>query len=368
MKLQTPDPILNQQEEAIAERLTKDYERFCKLNFVGKGMTSAKNLVLKVVPEGLKKATAGAAEAVMELAPIQKALEFAGAGFSELTKHAAKLSTSKSHVIKSLQKKGCEIDAFDQIPFIRSYKLEQTVSFEVTANLCMAAVEGGVTGAPGVIGIPFNLALSFFLYFRATQAIALRYGYDVKDNPGELAIASEVTLQSLEPRLNAMPNSVSGQLLKVMTASQLTALQVALVKGVNFETMAKSGGLNLLFVQLRAFGHASARKALDKSGQKSIEAGIFKGLLEKVGSRLTKQAGAKAVPFLGAFFGAGIDTYLMHRILTGANLIYHKRFLVEKAQRIMIYQADHMPTKQKRRRKITAPSRTKRTPKGHDNA
>lgn len=35
MKVKTPDPILNQREEAIAERVTKDYKRFCKPNSFG---------------------------------------------------------------------------------------------------------------------------------------------------------------------------------------------------------------------------------------------------------------------------------------------------------------------------------------------
>lgn len=41
-------------------------------------------------------------------------------------------------------------------------------------------IEGGGTGAFGFWGLPFNLVLSTFLYFRAVQSIAMFYGYDVK--------------------------------------------------------------------------------------------------------------------------------------------------------------------------------------------
>ena len=57
-------------------------------------------------------------------------------------------------------------------------------------------------------------------------------------------------------------------------------------------------------------------------------------MIEQVGKRLPKDAGKKAVPLLGAVIGGLCDTYLMSRILEGANLIYHKRFLHEKELRI----------------------------------
>jgi hypothetical protein len=82
----------------------------------------------------------------------------------------------------------------------------------------------------------------------------------------------------------------------------------------------------------------AAEKALTKSGQSGLEAGVFRNLLEQLGRRLPKEAGKKGIPFVGAILGAGFDSYLMHRVLTGANLIYHKRFLHEKEARLQILQ------------------------------
>jgi hypothetical protein len=102
--------------------------------------------------------------------------------------------------------------------------------------------------------------------------------------------------------------------------------------------MAEKGGPQLLYVQIRAFANKAAEKALKKSGSSGLEAGVFRNLLEQVGKRLRKEVGKKAVPILGAIIGGGCDSYLMHRVLTGANLIYHKRFLHEKEARIQILQ------------------------------
>ncbi len=88
----------------------------------------------------------------------------------------------------------------------------------------------------------------------------------------------------------------------------------------------------MLYVQIRALANKVAEKALKKSGRSGLEAGVFRNLLEQVGKRLPKEAGKKGVPILGAIIGGGCDFYLMHRILTGANLIYHKRFARKTGQ------------------------------------
>lgn len=332
-----PDPILDAKELELDQRLTRDYAKFCKPNFVGKGVDAAGKAIVRFIPEPIKKLAGRATDAVKDLNMIKQAMEMAGAGFGQLTKCSARLSISKAGTIASVQKKGANIERFDDLIFLRSYQIEKTVEKANLRNLIYAAIEGGATGAPGVFGIPFNLALSFFLFFRATQWVALSYGYDVQEDPGELVIASEVTLKSLEPRLVSPTGSIGGTLAKLMVTSQLASLQSALAKEITFRAMIENGGLQLLFVHLRSFGHASARKALENSGQKGLEAGLFKGLLEKVASRLPKNVAAKSAPFLGAFMGAGIDSYLMSRVLTGANLIYHKRFIAEKALRIQTY-------------------------------
>jgi hypothetical protein len=145
------------------------------------------------------------------------------------------------------------------------------------------------------------------------------------------------------------------------------AIETAVARKVTYEAMLRNGGLQAMFVQLRAFGHASARKALEKTGHKTLEAGLFKGLLEKVGAKVTKGSVGKAIPYAGALFGAGIDSYLMNRVLKGSNLFYHKRFLVEKAFRIeMVCQSSAVTSAKRRKRgkkhrsKVAEPSPKRR--------
>ena len=56
-------------------------------------------------------------------------------------------------------------------------------------DLPSAFFGGGVTGFFGLVGVPFNLAYTFFMYYRSVQAVALYYGYVLIDND---TILSEV--------------------------------------------------------------------------------------------------------------------------------------------------------------------------------
>ena len=185
------------------------------------------------------------------------------------------------------------------------------------------------------IGTPFSIALSFLLYFRAAQSTALYYGYDVMGDPRELEIASAVTLQSLSPTLEKEAESLGGYLAKIMTAAELSALRHGL-KRYTYEEMAKRGGIDLVYVQIRAMANRAAKKALDRAGRQGIEAGVFKNLLEQVGKLIPREVGKKAVPVVGAVIGGFSDAFFMNRVLYGSNLIYHKRFLLEKEMRLKI--------------------------------
>lgn len=100
--------------------------------------------------------------------------------------------------------------------------------------------------------------------------------------------------------------------------------------------MAKRGGSQLLYVQVRALANRAAGRALGAAGRTNSEVRIFRDLLEQIGRRLPKEVGKKGVPLLGAVLGALSDTYYMSRVLRISNLIYHKRFLFEKEERIRL--------------------------------
>lgn len=335
--IKIPDPILDAKEIALDQRLCLEFEKFSKPSFLGSKIDATAKAISKRIPAKLKKATSRAVDRINELDLIKKATKFAGDGFGELMKCGAKYTLSRKSTVQKINRNGGKITDFEQIPFVRSYHIQAAVERAKLLRLLSATAEGAATGAAGAVGIPFNIAFSFFLFFRATQSIALSYGYDVKNDPAELAIASEVTIKCLEPRLAAKDGSIGATLTKLMMTSELTSLSSALAKGIPFGKMIENGGLQRLFVQLRALGHASAKKALEKSGHKTLEAGILKGIIEKVGEKATREAAAKSIPYISAFFGAGIDTYLMNRVLKGANIIYHKRFLAEKALRIQMH-------------------------------
>ena len=334
MHPEIPYPLLDKKEIAAEKRLVVQYEKFCKPGRLGSALNTAGKTLVKLIPAAVKQRLTDVGDGLSEAEVFKKALELAGKGFGTLVKLTATHTVSKNMLLNSLRRSGSEVEAFEYIPFLRGYEVERAVHRAHLSRMAAAAAEGAITGFPGAVGIPFNLVLSFFLFFRATHAIALTYGYDVQDDPGELAIASEVTLHSLEPRLAPSTGGISASMAKLMAASQLATLQSALTKRLTYETMLKNGGMQAMFVQLRAAGHATARKALQKSGQKSLEAGIFMGLVEKAGAVLSKRVVAKAIPIFGALISAGIDSYLMNRVLEGSNLAYHKRFLLEKAFRI----------------------------------
>ena len=50
---------------------------------------------------------------------------------------------------------------------------------------------GGAKRYFGFAGLPFNLGLSTFLYYREVQSVAMYYGYDIKNDTAELVIANE---------------------------------------------------------------------------------------------------------------------------------------------------------------------------------
>jgi len=335
---QLPDPILDAHERHLISKLAADWEKFSSRGRIARSLSTVfrkvQDAYLAITPEKVRSLATAAVDAAQQVELIKMALAQASRGFGELTKQASRFTLSPEGVLRTLRRDGHAVSSYDEICAMRSYQIERSLSKREWKDRCAALVEGAATGAPGFIGIPFNVALSFLLYFRATQSTALYYGYDVRHDPRELQFASEVTLTSLEPNLAKGSETLGGLIGKMMLAAELSALSRGLTK--TYAQMAEKGGAQLLYVQIRALANKAAEKALKNSGRSGLEAGVFRNLLEQVGRRLPKEAGKKSVPILGAIIGGACDSYLMHRILSGANLIYHKRFLHEKQTRIDI--------------------------------
>ena len=119
----------------------------------------------------------------------------------------------------------------------------------------LALIEGGVTGAFGFTGLPFNLVLSTFIYYRAVQSIAMYYGYDVKNDSAELIIASDVFMNALSPKSKGS-NEITDIIGKIMLMTELTAIKQTAKK--SWSDMAARGGLSLLITQMRALANKAA--------------------------------------------------------------------------------------------------------------
>src|SRR5208337_4494367 len=247
----------------------------------------------------------------------------------------SRFTLSGDAVVECLNASGCCVDQFEQVCAVRSYDIEKLLSKRNYGDIIAALVEGAATGAPGLFGVPFNIALSFFLFFRAVQGTGLFYGYDVKGDPRELELASQITITCLSPNSDDGTKNLGGLLGKMMFASNATALRQSLSKKTYTE-MAKGGGAELLYVQIRELANKAAQKALKNAGKEPLEAGMFRQILEQIGRLLPQKAGKQAIPLIGAIVGGLSDTYYMSRILHGSNLIYHKRFLFEKEYRVNI--------------------------------
>lgn len=324
-----PDPVIDAKEEKAFKELTKRYEKLCEPGLVLKAGKKIGDLVPKSVLEKISEAT----DAVSEQELYSAALGTVADGFKQMQKLAARYTLGEADIVKKLDKAIPEydVDSIEEACFARSYNLARLVNTARAQNMGLAFVEGAATGAPGFAGIPFNLAFSTFLYFRAVQSIAMFYGYDVKNNADELEIAAQVFSQAMAPGQDD-GMGLGGTIGKIMLISELQGVKQTAVK--TWTDMAARGGIGLLVTQMRALANASARKALENVGAKGLEQTVFKNVFEQIGKRLPMKTVERAVPFVSGAIGALFDASQMNKVLEYADIFYQKRFLAEKEVRV----------------------------------
>lgn len=324
-----PDKILDEKEEKSLIALTDTYNKMIAPSAVNKAMKK----VEEKVPQVVKDAFSAAGGAITEAELFAKSMELLGKSFQILEEYAAKISISENEIIKQVNQISADnqITTLDEICLIRSYELSKIVGKNKYTDIIFAIVEGAATGAPGIIGIPFNLVLSTFMFYRAVQSVAMFYGYDIKNDPAELAIASEVFINGLNPKATPA-TELSGVIAKVMLLTQTTTVRNTVKKG--WVAMAEKNGVTLLLTQMRALAHGAAKKALEKAGKQGLERTAFSEVFEQIGKKLTQKSLSKAMPCVGAAIGATIDTAQMVQIIKYANVFYCKRFIIEKESRI----------------------------------
>lgn len=254
-------------------------------------------------------------------------------GFGALERAAAAATVSEQQVLGAFESAdNVKLSSLDEVCLLRGYDVARVANGQNISHTLAALVEGGATGVVGFAGIPFNVVLSTFLYYRAVQSIAMFYGYDVKGDPAELVIAGEVLSVAFAPSGSRLGGNVA-MVGKVMALAEAAAVGQTVKKG--WAAMAQRGGACLLIAQMRALAHASARKALAQTGRAGLEKCVFRNVLEQIGRRLPQKVVQRGVPIVGGVIGALFDAGQMQRVLSMADVFYHKRFLVEKELRVV---------------------------------
>lgn len=326
-----PSPVVDEKEKAELDMLTAQFESLIKPNPVAMLAQKAGDAVI----QGTSKAIAIIGKDDL----YNESMGIISDAFSKVGDSASKISVSEEYVVSEINRalEGVQISTVEEVRFLRSYDLSSIACEQRKQHLALALAEGAATGAPGLPGIPFNLVLSTFLFYRAVQSVAMFYGYDVKNDPAELELAGEVFMEAMSvgQSLDAgdkPDGAVSAQITKLMMLGEIATVKQTINKG--WAEMAKRGGACLVVAQIRAMGNAGVKRTLENTGKKGLEVGVFKSVFEKIGKQLSKDVVSKAVPVVGGVLGAAFDTAQMNTILKYADLFYHKRFIVEKEMRI----------------------------------
>lgn len=335
-----PNPIIDVKEANTLDALTERYNKLIEPSKSLKALKKVGSKVGEILPEKVKSFGTDMF-AISEQDLYKQALELVAKGFKSVEEMAAKCSISEKSIVAQINKVTPHIKIVDleDVCFVRSYNISKLVSSYKTKDFFLAFAEGGATGVAGFAGIPFNLVLSTFLYFRAVQSIAMFYGYNVKNSVEEMVIASEVFTRALSPAQQDINNELTATISKIMLMSQAAVVKQTAKK--TWTDMASKGGVPLLIAQMRALANKSAQKALEKAGQKGLENSLFREAFEQIGRKLTLKTVQRAVPVVSAAFGAFIDAAQMKKILDYADIFYQKRFILEKESRLIAFASNN---------------------------
>ena len=330
-----PYPIIDEKETELLDKLKVRYERLTNPNIIAK----VGGKVAEIIPSPIKDVGKAAKEEIAQQELFKSCMNMVAKGFGELEKQAARMTVSESMVVKKINSvtKNNEVTCIDEVCLSRGYVISKLVSSYKTQDMAVALAEGSATGIFGFWGLAPNLVLSTFIYYRAVQSVAMYYGYDIKNDPAELMIASDVFLNSLNPSSSGA-DDLCGIIGKVMVMAEITTVKQTVKK--TWTDMAARGGASLLLTQMRALANKAAQKALENAGKTGLERSVFKEVFAQIGKKLTKEAIGKAVPVAGALIGGLFDLSLMNTIIEYADVFYCKRFLLEKEVRINMLMND----------------------------
>lgn len=326
-----PVPVLDKKEQQSLDTLTARYNKLVEPSKIAKIGKQAG----KLVPEKMKVIAKEAGIGISEQQIYSKMMDLVGQGFKTIEEQASKFTISEKQIVAKINENSkTKISSVEEICLVRSYDIAKALNNYKRQDHVSAMIEGAGTGAVGFWGIPLNIVLSTFLYFRAVQSVAMFYGYNVKNDSAELVISSDVFLRALSPANSDVNNEMTSIIGKIMVMSQ--AETVKQISKKTWAEMASRGGIPLLLAQMRALSNKAAQKALEKAGQKGLENSLFREVFEQIGKKLTKNAIGRSVPCFSAAFSALVDTAQMKQVLEFADIFYQKRFIMEKENRIAL--------------------------------
>ena len=154
----------------------------------------------------------------------------------------------------------------------------------------IATVEGAVTGAVGLPGIPLDIVALVTLNLRAIGEYATYCGFDISSQHERLFAMNILGLAS-------SPNDIS--------------------KGIAMG-------------QLVRIASDVAKKRAWKDVEKHAFVRIIQHIARALGIRLTKAKLAQIIPISGAAVGGGFNAYYTAKVCDAAYYLYRERFLAEK--------------------------------------
>ncbi len=314
------NPIVDEKELKLFDELTYKYRENS-----GSGVFSKiTSRVVEAMPENVKDYGRYLKNNITKNDIYKKGRVIASDGFQILEEKTADYAVSRTEILKQLNLNSqTKIENISQACLLRGYDVFKVVNSQKQQNITYAFVEGGATGVLGFGGIPFNLVLSTFLFYKAVQTIAMYYGYDVKNDSRELIISGLVFMNVLS----------EGE------TENETTLLINKFMAINCENGFSSvnGGDSYAIKLLNDIKFLAVEDVEINNTQKSrktLEERSFKEIYEQIGKKLAKLVVGKSIPIFSFAVGAVFDSIQMEKILDYANTFYCKRFIVEKEKRI----------------------------------
>ncbi len=225
-----PNPIIDKKEERILKEYDEEYKKLITPSKLSENIKAFGKGVKDIIPNSVIEKYDNYIKAFNDSNVYLEVMKSVSSGFNKIEEIASKYTISEEHILKQINKIDSRINSINEICFTRSYNIKKAISNEKMGSLAFAFAQGGATGFLGLVGIPFNIALSFFIYFRTVQSIAMYYGYDVKNDDSELKIASQVLINSFSPMQQGTNDSMQQMVNKIMIMSQISVLKGGLKK------------------------------------------------------------------------------------------------------------------------------------------